>query len=270
MKTRIISALFLLPLLGFVVIGGRPLYFLVMLFGLLAMYEFYKGFENMGIHPFKIAGYICATILYIILYVYMFTGADHAKLSEGLLLWLFITVSSGLVLCLFTTDENNISDGLATIVSVIYLPFFFSHISLIDGLKENSRMIWLVFITAFGTDTFAYFSGMFFGKHKLIPNISPKKTVEGAIGGVIGSTILSLIFCAIMFPQHLAAGLFIGILGSIFAQFGDLIASAFKRKMGIKDYGRLIPGHGGILDRFDSVILTAPFVYYYIVLIVNR
>jgi phosphatidate cytidylyltransferase len=115
----------------------------------------------------------------------------------------------------------------------------------------------------------AYFSGFLFGKNKLCPKISPKKTIEGAVGGTIGSIVLSGIFGYFVMPEMLVHCLVIGLLGSIVAQFGDLTASIFKRKMGIKDYGNLIPGHGGILDRFDSVLFTGPIIYYYIVLVIG-
>ena len=123
-------------------------------------------------------------------------------------------------------------------------------------------MIWLVFLSAFGTDIMAYFTGMAIGKHKLCPNLSPKKSVEGAVGGVVGSIVFCGLFGWLVIPDMLTECLIIGALGSVVAQLGDLSASAFKRQMGIKDYGNLIPGHGGILDRFDSVMFTAPLVYY--------
>lgn len=269
MKTRIISSLIMVPLLGLVLLGGIPLFLAVAAISGIAMHEFYKGFENMNIHPMRIPGYIFGAMLLGIIAVFLFSDADTAKLSEGLLLWVFVTTAGGLSLSLFMKNHD-IVDSLVTIIGVIYLPFFFMHVSLIAQLPENSHMIWLVFITAFCTDIFAYFAGVFLGKHKLCPEISPKKTVEGSIGGILGSTIISGLFGQLVFPQHLAGCIVMGFLGSFFAQCGDLIASSFKRKMGIKDYGNLIPGHGGILDRFDSVVLTAPFIYYYVVLFINR
>ena len=122
-----------------------------------------------------------------------------------------------------------------------------------------------LYLVAFLTDTFAYFTGYLFGKHKLIPKVSPKKTVEGSIGGIIGSTVGCIIF-GYLFNLDMTAMVIIGSIGSIVAQFGDLFASSIKRYVGIKDYGKLIPGHGGVLDRFDSVILVAPFVYYAIII----
>ena len=269
MKTRIVSALIMLPLFALVLLGGIPLYAAVILTSIVAMREFYKGFESMGIHPVRFAGYAFAGILFAVIAVFLFSDADPAKLSEGILLWVFLTTAGGLALSLFLRDHD-IVDSLVTIVGVMYLPFFLVHVALIDQLHINSKMIWLVFITAFCTDIFAYFCGLFLGKHKLCPKISPKKTVEGSVGGVLGSVLVSVLFVWRLCPEHVAGGAVMGLVGSLVAQCGDLIASSFKRKMGIKDFGNLIPGHGGILDRFDSVVMTAPFIYYYIVLFINR
>ena len=156
---------------------------------------------------------------------------------------------------------------MATITGIVYVVFFSFHVTLVEQ-TEYGILIWLVVLTAFGTDIMAYFSGFLFGKHKLCPKISPKKTIEGSIGGTLGSVILSGLFGYFFAPEVLVHCLVIGVLGGIVSQFGDLTASIFKRKMGIKDYGNLIPGHGGILDRFDSVLFTGPMVYYYIVLVI--
>ena len=129
-----------------------------------------------------------------------------------------------------------------------------------NGFGKGDIYVWLIFIISFCTDIFAYFTGYFFGKHKLIPLVSPKKTIEGSIGGILGSTVGCMIL-GHFFGMEMIHMVVIGLVGSIIAQFGDLFASSIKRYVGIKDYGKLIPGHGGILDRFDSVILVAPFVY---------
>lgn len=141
------------------------------------------------------------------------------------------------------------------------------HVVLTDQLEGYAVMVWLIFLTAFGTDVMAYFTGYAIGKHKLCPGISPKKTIEGAIGGTLGSVILCGAFGYFFANEFFIHCMIIGALGGVISQFGDLTASVFKRKMGIKDYGNLIPGHGGVLDRFDSVLFTAPLVYYYIVLV---
>ena len=116
---------------------------------------------------------------------------------------------------------------------------------------------------AFLSDTGAYFIGVFFGKHKLCPNISPKKSVEGLIGGVVTAVVGMLVYGIIMercfaFKVNYLLALLYGLLGSFAGVMGDLTMSVIKRQVGIKDYGNLIPGHGGILDRFDSVMITAP------------
>ena len=124
----------------------------------------------------------------------------------------------------------------------------------------------LIFAFSWGSDTMAYFSGYFFGKHKLCPNISPKKTVEGFIGGILGSVIISLIIYFIFktfaeIKMSLVALIILSAVFSVVGVMGDLFASIIKRKTGIKDYGKIMPGHGGVLDRFDSVLLISPIYY---------
>ena len=114
------------------------------------------------------------------------------------------------------------------------------------------------------TDTFAYFVGRRFGRHKLMPKTSPKKTIEGSLGGIAGSIIACIIF-GLIFKLPIGVMVIISLFGSIIAQMGDLIASAIKRYVDIKDYGKIIPGHGGVLDRFDSVLLVAPYVYFLLI-----
>ena len=168
---------------------------------------------------------------------------------------------------MFKIEERNLEEALATSTGIFYIVVSSYHVVLVDGTGEYSILLWLIVLTAFGTDIMAYFTGMLLGKHKLCPKISPKKTIEGSVGGTLGSVILCAAFSAIFAPHLLLHSIIIGVLGGIVSQFGDLTASIFKRKMGIKDYGNLIPGHGGILDRFDSVMFTAPMVYYYIALV---
>ena len=137
-------------------------------------------------------------------------------------------------------------------------------------------MVWLSFIAAFGCDTGAYFAGVTLGKHKLIPALSPKKTIEGSVGGILTATVLALLYGLWVQKSFVLEGVNVlllcgltGFFGSFLAQIGDLAASAMKRMTGIKDFGNLIPGHGGVLDRFDSVILTAPVVYYIMLLLMK-
>ena len=146
-------------------------------------------------------------------------------------------------------------------------------IPLIEG-KENGKIyIWYILIISWGTDVFAFLIGNTFklGKHKF-SKISPKKSIEGSIGGIVGSAIVGFLFGYFLLDKAMGGYMFgvalfvIGAIGSVISQVGDLAASAIKRNHGIKDYGHLIPGHGGIMDRFDSVIFTAPMVYFLIIL----
>jgi phosphatidate cytidylyltransferase len=256
----------MLPLLLIVYFGGNVLAIACFLIGIFGAREFLKGFENLEIHG-EFAFVVGAAAL-----LYAFgIGASQGGYdpSPYYVLWFFL-VTFVSMLFLFSPKHDKLEDAMVMMVSLFYIVFFSYHVYLVDGLTEYKILIWLIFITAFGTDIFAYFTGYLIGKHKLCPNISPKKTVEGAIGGALGSLGLCAAFAAALAPDLMKDCLIIGIAGGVISQFGDLTASIFKRKMGIKDYGNLIPGHGGIMDRFDSILFTAPMVYYYITLVMMR
>lgn len=270
MKTRVISGLIMLPLLAVVYLGGYPLILACFLVGILGVKEFYKGFESLDIYPSYTIAYGAAAVLYAIHLFSGFGGVLQGSRNTLYMLWFFLSILFSL-LYLFQIEKRRLEDGMASIAGIFYVIFFSYHVALIDelrtGLNDYHLMVWLVFLTAFGTDIMAYFSGSFFGKHKLCPAISPKKTIEGSVGGTLGSMVLCGLFGYFVMPDLLVHCVIIGFLGGIVSQLGDLAASIFKRKMGIKDYGNLIPGHGGIMDRFDSVLFTAPLVYYYIMLV---
>ena len=234
----------------------------------MAVYEFFKGFKAMDIHASLPIAVCAAVALYgigLLGHISIMDGGDSG--SFWYMCWFFAVVLASL-LYLFKIEERKLEDAMATITGIFYIVFFSYHIGLLAlyGMEAPAvkNLVWLVVITAFGTDIMAYFTGYAFGKHKLCPKISPKKTIEGSVGGTLGSIILCGIFGFFFAKPFLVHCLIIGLLGGIISQFGDLTASVFKRKMGIKDYGNLIPGHGGILDRFDSVLFTGPLVYYYI------
>lgn len=257
MKTRVLSGLIMTPLLIVVVLGGKVLALACFIIGIMGVREFYNGFKALKINPAYPVAYISTVALYAINLL--------TEQSEWYMLWLFGSILISL-LYLFKIEERNLEDAMATITGIVYVVFFSFHVTLVEQ-TEYSVLVWLIFLTAFGTDVMAYFTGYAFGKHKLCPTISPKKTIEGAIGGTLGSVILCGVFGYFFAPTVFIHCMIIGVLGGIISQFGDLTASIFKRKMGIKDYGNLIPGHGGILDRFDSVLFTAPIIYYYIALV---
>jgi phosphatidate cytidylyltransferase len=240
--------------------------------------------------------FIMSAVFAIILYaIIIFVN------PQFMLFWIFIVVVISFLL-MFRKDSG-VSDALATIGANVYIVFFLIHAVLIDlyfspvvsadapgfgsaswlkfqGFENN--LLWLVLLTAFGSDIFAYFTGVLIGKHKLCPNLSPKKTVEGFIGGIVGSVLLCCVwgyfFLGDFFNSELDIPLpggnsisghfiIIGALGGAISVLGDLTASAIKRKLGVKDYGKLIPGHGGVMDRMDSVLFTAPFLFYYVQII---
>jgi phosphatidate cytidylyltransferase len=141
------------------------------------------------------------------------------------------------------------------------------------NLQDGHLIAWMIIISSWGYDTCAYCVGMITGKtignHKFLPKLSPKKSIEGVVGGVIGAGIIAYVFGNFFMPDVKWFLCAMGAIGGIIAQVGDLAASAIKRNMDIKDYGNLIPGHGGVLDRFDSILLTAPAVYYVMLLMLE-
>ncbi len=254
MRTRVLTSAVALPILFLVLfMGEKYILFATMLTSLVALYEFYSAFEYSQFKPVKVFGYICTLVLYVIYYLKLapvFYGACISILLYGLLIYMVISAKSRVI------------DIAITILGFLYISCSFIYIAVIVR-EDNNFFIWYVFLLAWITDTFAYFAGRFFGKRKLIERVSPKKTVEGAIGGVVGSVMVVAIFAWIFKREFVFFSIILGLLGSVISQFGDLIASKIKRYCGIKDFGKIFPGHGGILDRFDSIILTAPFVYYF-------
>lgn len=251
----------MLPLLAFVFIGGRLLLIACFLIGMMGVREFYNGFEPLKIKP----SFLVANISILGLYAINLFQPENLQLY---MLW-FLAVILMSLLTLFDIEKKELTDAMATLTGIFYVVFLSFHVALVDQTGEYGVLVWLIFLTAFGTDIMAYFTGYAIGKHKLAPKISPKKTIEGSVGGILGSVLFCGLFGFFVIPQILMHCIIIGVLGGVISQFGDLTASIFKRKMGIKDYGKLIPGHGGILDRFDSVLFTAPMVYYYIMLIIR-
>lgn len=176
------------------------------------------------------------------------------------LLFLFVYV--------FTFPRYHANQIMSAMFSFLYGPVMLSFLYLMrEGFEEGIYLVWFVFLASWGSDTCAYCAGVLFGKHKMAPKLSPKKSVEGAVGGVLGAALLFVIYTQLVInkytmitlPLPFAAAL--GAIGAVISMVGDLSASAVKRDHDIKDYGKLIPGHGGIMDRFDSVIVAAPMIY---------
>jgi phosphatidate cytidylyltransferase len=170
-----------------------------------------------------------------------------------------------LAMLVFLHTSVNINDAAVTVFGFLYVGLLLGCLYTIRS--KSIVLAWIPFICAFGSDTCAYFAGTALGKHKLTPVLSPHKSVEGAIGGVVGAAVLCAVYCfaASRFnyisSEYIPMFALMGAVGSCFAQIGDLAASSIKRYTGIKDYGKIMPGHGGVLDRFDSVLFTMPLVY---------
>lgn len=162
-------------------------------------------------------------------------------------------------------EEDHFLDLAGAAFAGICLTYLFLSLVRIFRMANGPYLVLLPMIAAWGSDTCALFAGMIFGRHKLAPVVSPKKTVEGAVGGVIGATLLTLLVVALFnkftpVDVPLWAGAVLGAVGAVIGQLGDLTFSVIKRQTGIKDYGNIFPGHGGVLDRFDSVVFVAPVV----------
>ena len=166
----------------------------------------------------------------------------------------------------FSKGEIKLKDVTQTVVMVMYVSFGFASLVLLRDFKYGMVLMLLAFIIPWVCDAMAYFVGVFFGKHKLIPDVSPKKTVEGAVGGIVGVVLITAIFGLVMHygfgkqPNYIVL-LALALIGGFVSQWGDLIASLLKREYGVKDYGKIFPGHGGIMDRFDSLTVVSTFIY---------
>ena len=151
----------------------------------------------------------------------------------------------------------------------MYVPVMLGFIYMTRSMRSGEYMVWMIYISSWICDTCAYLVGVRLGKHRLAPILSPKKSIEGAIGGIVGSALFAILFSYVFKRAYnisegtgVLSFVLIGAVGAVVSQIGDLAASAFKRNYDVKDYGTIIPGHGGILDRFDSVIFTAPMIYF--------
>ncbi|MDD7543663.1 MAG: phosphatidate cytidylyltransferase [Peptoniphilaceae bacterium] len=250
LSRTIVGILIVVTNLGIVLLGSRFLLFLFIVFlSTLAVWELAKGLR---IHRRRDYAELMLVNFLILLSVY-FTRS----LTIAVILLLIPMMS--MVVRATRNAEQETTDFLASVFIHIYISIFFSFALLYE--KSEQHLILFTFSVAWGTDTFAYLVGMLMGKHKLTA-ISPKKTVEGSIGGIIGSIILCLIFRMLFYPSAKILGIVLfGAAGSVVAQIGDLFASKIKRDANIKDFSHVLREHGGILDRYDSVLFALPFLW---------
>ena len=281
MNKRYLGAVLLAPLLIFIFLGGIYLRGLMLILSLMGMYEFYSAVKTKKINTINIVGYFISIIYYLIL-------SNNMNFKYIILLF---TLAVFIMLCIpIFCLKYNFIDIAVTLLGFIYVAVFFSFVVLVNtklvtvnnlAINVGKYLVWLIFISSWMCDTAAYYSGKYFGKdgkHKLCPKVSPKKTVEGSIGGLVGSTLICIAFGYFInkygtnmdiIQINLYNYAAIGLLCGIFSQFGDFAASSIKRYVNQKDYSNLIPGHGGILDSFDSILFSALVVYYYLTFILN-
>lgn len=260
MKTRIITALVLIPILVLILISGNwVIAAAVTVVSTVGLYELYKATGVLEKKPLAVLGFVSGVCVALRLFIP----------NDWYMGLVFLAIIIMFVIMLKCHKTISVEDAAMTVFGVIYVPFLLSMLTAVAQLESGSFLLWVVVIGAFATDTFAYFTGVFLGKHKLCPEISPKKTIEGSIGGTVGCMLLILAYGLLLEKQfgqeinYIKLGV-LGILIAVVSQIGDLTASIIKRRYGVKDYGNIFPGHGGVLDRLDSVIATAPLVYVYI------
>lgn len=254
-KTRLLSGIVLVAVALLTIIsGGYVLFFTLLGISLIGMQELYKVMKVREDHfnALEIAGYLGAVIYYVLM------SLDFEKYG---MMGVIISFMMFMFVYVFTYPKFKAEQVMPAFFGVVYVAVMLSFIYLTRNLPDGKFLVWLIFLCSWGCDTCAYCVGMLIGKHKMAPVLSPKKSVEGAVGGVAGAALLGVIYAAATQGPMLEYAVICAI-GALISMVGDLAASAIKRNQGIKDYGKLIPGHGGILDRFDSVIFTAPVIYF--------
>ena len=257
--TRLISGI-VLVILSLVVVGagGSILFGVVGMISLVGLFELYRVMK-IEKTPLGFIGYGTCIAYYGLLW---FEGQQFVTLMCIAALMLLMSVY------VFTFPKYKTEEINIVFFGVFYVAVMLSYLFQVRQMPDGGYLVWLIFLSSWGCDTCAYCVGVLFGKHKLAPVLSPKKSIEGAIGGVAGAAVLGFLYAltfqtqmaGIKNPQLVCA--LACAIAAVISQIGDLAASAIKRNHQVKDYGHLIPGHGGVLDRFDSMIFTAPAIYF--------
>lgn len=258
MFTRIMTSVIGIPLVIAIIVIGNPwLQYIIMGISLIAMYEMYHVIKKMH-QPMVLLGYGAVIGHYL----------AFSLVMRYYYLYITIVMMIALTILVIRYPKYCITDVALTLFPILYVNLLFSFIILLRDVENGHFWVWLIAISAWGCDTFAYFTGKTIGKHKLAPQLSPKKTIEGSIGGIIGAGIIGYIYAIIfvqydplIIKQYIIWVVIAVMLGALISQIGDLAASAIKRYFKQKDYGYILPGHGGILDRFDSFLFVAPIIY---------
>lgn len=266
MIPRLLTVFVSVPIIvACVYFGGLAFLGLVLLLAIASINEFYNLTKAREFNPAYWVGNFFT--IFFIVFAYYALRKDwepaHSAILTGAVA---VTLGAGLFL---KREKDTIVDVALTVSGMIYIGWFYSYLLFIRALSERGGYLFFLIAVIWANDTTAYLVGKFLGKHKLFPSVSPGKTIEGSFAGLLVCLIAAGIFgyyASFDLPHSLILGLIIGLV----AQISDLIESLIKRDAGVKDSSNLVPGHGGVLDRMDSFILTAPVYYYYLVWVLLR
>lgn len=278
-RTRLLSGILLVAIALAVFIAGGSLLALVIFFISVIAYQELTAAckvrgEEMTPSPPVIVGLAMTLVYYAVIGLAL--ARDITLVYTAIVIVIIAAFLAFLFVYVFTFPKYHANQIMSAMFSFLYGPVMLSFLYLLrEGFEDGIYLIWFVFLASWGSDTCAYCVGVLIGKHKMTPKLSPKKSVEGAIGGVLGAAILFALYTHFVINVYsgitlsLPFAAILGAAGALVSMVGDLAASAVKRDHEIKDYGKLIPGHGGIMDRFDSVIVAAPIVFIGISLMQN-
>ncbi|MCW3078276.1 MAG: phosphatidate cytidylyltransferase [Bacteroidetes bacterium] len=267
--TRSLSAaIFVVLLVGCVLWNYYSFAIFFFVVSLLGLNEFYKISEKLGAKPFKTIGFISAVLIYLSFFTPLLEIPGPIDLKKTATAFMVIAPFLILTRALYSKQPNSVNNGLYTIGGIIYavLPFAFLNQTVLYGNGCIGEIFspWLILGVIFliwSNDTFAYLGGSLFGKNKMIERVSPGKTWEGTAIGMLLTFALSFTFNTFVYRLDSFMWPLLGVLVPVLSTIGDLVESKLKREAGIKDSGNIMPGHGGILDRFDSLIFVSPFIF---------
>lgn len=275
MKTRIITAIVAICILvAILVFSATPvLPIAAAICALIAVFEITGCVGIRRKYLLSITTYLFSVAIFSLVSVHFLEYLKIEHFTPILCAIIYAYIFMMFAFTMFSKGEIQFSQAAELVALTIYVLIGFISIVLLRHLVPMGKYIYLlIFIGAWATDTGAYFLGVFFGKHKLIPEVSPKKTVEGAFGGILGCIVGYVVFAVILnlffeVSVNYLPLILLAIVISVISQCGDLIASYVKRERGIKDYGSIFPGHGGMMDRFDSIIAVAPVILIIVLLL---
>lgn len=275
-RTRLLSGILLVAAaLGVFLAGGALLAVVIFGVSVIAYQELTAACKVRGEGAQPGAPVIVGLVMTLVYYalICLALARDLAQVFPAMMIAIVAAFLVFLFVYVFTFPKYHANQIMSAMFSFLYGPVMLSFLYLLrEGFEDGIYLVWFVFLASWGSDTCAYCVGVLIGKHKMTPKLSPKKSVEGAVGGILGAALLFVLYTHFVISQYtmttlsLPLAAVLGAVGALISMVGDLAASAVKRDHGIKDYGKLIPGHGGIMDRFDSVIVAAPIVFLGIVL----